>query len=142
MNLPAFFGPMKLAEKISFLFQSLILILWQYGRFISYHEKYWIDNFSIIGVFIPGDEGKCSFRHFCNILAHFQPTKENTPDSMPNSAVSKIRLGQFHFDIICDSISFGGFLENWVFTGRISRWSLSLGRYETGKSFQAFWYVK
>merc|ERR1712131_162561 len=53
----------------------------------------------IIGIFVPGDEGKCSFYHFCNILAHFQPTRENTPDSMPNSAVSKIRLVFRLFDM-------------------------------------------
>ena len=55
--------------------------------------------FSIIGIFVPGDEGKCSFEHFCHILAHFQPTRENTPDTMPNSAVSKIRLVFRLFDM-------------------------------------------
>ena len=120
---------MKLAGKIFFLFQSLILILWQYGRFISYREKYWVDNFSIIGVFVPGDEGKCSFHHFCNILAHFQPTKENTPDSMPNSAVSKIRLGQFQFwhhiwlDLICSFFGELGFYRSNI-KMVIEHWSI------------------
>merc|ERR1712131_312836 len=68
----------------------------------------------IIGIFVPGDEGKCSFYHFCNILAHFQPTRENTPDSIPNSAVSKIRLGLFYI-CFCNSyavFSYGFILLN------------------------------
>ena len=32
-------------------------------------------------------ENKCNFAEFCFMLAHFQPTNEETPDEMPNSGL-------------------------------------------------------
>ena len=41
---------------------------------------------------------KCTFPKFCHILAHFQPTQENTPEHLPNSGYSKAKLVFLLFD--------------------------------------------
>jgi len=53
----------------------------------------------IVDLFMPLEkESKCNFAEFCFMLAHFQPTNEETPDEMPNSAVSKAKLVFHLFD--------------------------------------------
>ena len=48
----------------------------------------------IIDLFIPPqiEEQICSFKRFCDVLAHFQPTKPDTKDADLNSARSKAKL--------------------------------------------------
>ena len=42
----------------------------------------------IVDLFMPVEkENKCNFAEFCFMLAHFQPTNEETPDEMPNSGL-------------------------------------------------------
>ena len=44
----------------------------------------------IVDLFMPVEkESKCNFAEFCFMLAHFQPTNEETPDEMPNSGPVK-----------------------------------------------------
>ena len=53
----------------------------------------------IVDLFMPETEDlKCTFPKFCYILAHFQPTSENTPEEMPNSGYSKAKLVFLLFD--------------------------------------------
>ena len=45
----------------------------------------------IVDLFMPVEkESKCNFAEFCFMLAHFQPTNEDTPDEMPNSGLVSI----------------------------------------------------
>ena len=53
----------------------------------------------IVDLFMPVEkESKCNFAEFCFMLAHFQPTNEETPDEMPNSGLgfyqSQFKSGQ------------------------------------------------
>ena len=46
----------------------------------------------IVDLFMPIEkESKCNFAEFCFMLAHFQPTNEETPDNMPNSGPVKLK---------------------------------------------------
>ena len=51
----------------------------------------------IVDLFMPVEkESKCNFAEFCFMLAHFQPTNEETPDEMPNSGPVKLFENNSH----------------------------------------------
>merc|ERR1712147_29782 len=53
----------------------------------------------IVDIFMPAaKDSKCDFVSFCTVLAHFQPTKSDTPEHMPNSGVNKAKLVFHLFD--------------------------------------------
>jgi hypothetical protein len=46
----------------------------------------------VVALFFPQNRKECNFHRFCKVLAHFQPTRNDTEDDEFNSARSKAKL--------------------------------------------------